>query len=139
MPDSNEPQEPSTAPSGPDFNQEVNKAQATGDFDFVLETAKKSREMISSFRDAVLRASYPGRDAGPIAQGLQLLDTMVAQSAANIEGLKRAEKQTKEQMRAALKAKTVVRPSVVDGPELPADPPTVPPEDPKPETATEAS
>lgn len=102
MPDSedtmNEPVAPSTAP---DFNSAYRKAQVTGDFDFVLDTAKKSHKMLIDFRDSVRSAKFPGADSQSVALGLNFLEQMIASAAAQLAALKNSEKQTT----AALKAK----------------------------------
>jgi hypothetical protein len=145
MQDSNESQEQSTERSAPDFGAEIRNAQQTGDFDFVLDTAKKSKEMLTGFRDTVQRGTYPGRDADVIAQGLNFLDNMVAQAAAQIDGLKRAEKQMKAQMKAALENKNraanaqPATPLAVVDPEQPPKPPEEPqPDAPAPEVPPSA-
>ena len=105
MPDLPESQEPSPAQGSdaPDFNQELKNAQASGDFDFVLDTAKKSHRMLTDFEDAIKRASYAGKDAAAIAMGLQFLANMIANSAGQVAALKQAEKQTQAAMREAAK------------------------------------
>lgn len=104
MESQNEPQAPSPAPL-PDFNQELRNAQKTGDFDFVLDTAKKSHRMLTDFRDAVRGASYSGATAPAISMGLNFLENMISNSAGQISALKQAEKQTREALKASLKAK----------------------------------
>lgn len=113
MTEQNGSQGPSNEPLAPDFNHELNQARTTGDFDFVLHTAKQSDRMLREFRDAVMRASFPGRDTGPVAMGVNFLDKMIEQSAGQLNALKRAEKESK----AALK---------VVGPEEPQVPPETP-------------
>lgn len=98
----NNPQ-PSAPSHGPDFNQELKNAQQTGDFDFVLDTAKKSHRMLTDFETAIKHASFQGDEAAAVAMGLQFLANMIANSAGQINALKQAEKQTREAMRAAAK------------------------------------
>lgn len=134
----NQPEQ-SPAPSGPDFNQEVRNAQMSGDYDFVLDTAKKSHAMLVDFRDTVKRATFLGKDAACIAQGLNFLENMVAQSASQIDGLKRAEKQTREQIKAALRNQGKSKMAVVGPetpPETPADLPSAPSQEPSGDAPT---
>src|ERR1041385_8488511 len=89
------------APSNvPDFNRELQKAQATGDFDFVLETAKQSHKMLLDFRDAIQEASFQGRKSAVVATGLNFLENMITQSAGNMNALKQTERATREAMKA---------------------------------------
>lgn len=130
MQESNGSQGPSHAP---DFNQELQQAQATGDFDFVLETAKKSHKMLLDFRDVVKNASYSGSDAPAVAMGLNFLENMIANSASQLNTLKQTEKATREALKAAIKAQKNGEPTpgqqplAVLDPEKPADPPLPPP------------
>lgn len=96
MQESNGSQGPSIAPSGPDFNAELSKAQASGDFDFVLTTARNSHRMLVDFREAVLTATFTGRDAQTIAVGLQFLGKMIENSASQLQMLKLTEKASRE-------------------------------------------
>lgn len=126
MQDSNVPSAPLRAP---DFSQEIRKAESTGDYDFVLETARESHKMFLNFRDAILSAQYTGKQSHAIALGLNFLDNMVSNSQAQIDGLKKAEKQTRDAMKAALKTKGETSMKIID-PEVPAEPqaPEVPSE-----------
>lgn len=115
---------PSSVPSGvPDFRQELRNAKATGDFDFVIETAKKSHRMLLDFRDAICGGSFDGKYASALAMGLNFLENMIGSAAAQVTGLKNAEKQTREAIRNAAKNKAPL--NVVD-PNKPAEP--TPPE-----------
>jgi hypothetical protein len=102
----------------PDFNEELRRAQATGDFDFVLETAKQSSLMLRDFRAAILNAKFLGRESGSIAMGVNFLDKMIQQSSAQFDVLKRAEKETREALKQAAAAN--------GGPEKPAEPTEAP-------------
>lgn len=109
---------------GPDFNAALQEAQQTGDFAFVIKTAKESQEMIRSFHEAVVNASYPGKYASAVAMGVNLLQSMVSQSAAQLEMLKRTEKVTREAIKAAQKNPPkldVVEPEAQPVPEAPSE------------------
>lgn len=84
-----------------DFGKEMRQAQATGDFDFVLNTAKNSHRMLLDFRDVIAEARYAGKHATAIAMGLNFLENMISQSAGQISALKRAEKESEQAMKAA--------------------------------------
>ncbi len=116
----------------PDFNEKLKEAQNTGDFDFVLETSKRSHKMLIDFRDCIARAEYPGKDCPAISMGLNFIENMIQNSAGQISALKQTEKQTREAMKAALKAQK-------GGPETPPQAPGG--TEPGPETppATEAA
>lgn len=102
MPESNAPQEQSPAP---DFNEDIKAAQQTGDFNYVLDTAKKSHRMLVDFRDAIHAAVYPGKIAPAIAMGLNFLENMIANSANQLTALKQAEKETREALKKAAREK----------------------------------
>ena len=91
----------SQAPSqGLDFNQAFRKAKVTGDFDFVLDTAKKSHKMLLDFRNVVCHAKFAGADAHSVAMGLNFLENMIANSAGQLSALKQTEKETRDAMKA---------------------------------------
>jgi len=98
MTENNGSQEHSTAP---DFNAAIAQAQADGNFDFVLETAKKSKAMLVNFREAILSASFPGRDSAHIAMGVNFLDGMIRNAEQQLAMLKQTAKATKEAIDAA--------------------------------------
>jgi hypothetical protein len=78
-----------------DFGKALDDARTTGDFDFVLDTAKKSHQMLLDFRDAVQDADFKGRQSAPVAQGLNFIDNMINQAnqaSSQLEALKRASK-----------------------------------------------
>lgn len=120
----------------PDFKGALKEAKSSGDFDFVLRTAKDSDRMLREFKQAVLMTSFAGRDARAVAMGLNFLDNMMAQSAAQIEQLKRAEKATREAFKAAHKSPpmTVVGAEGADTavPQAPVETPAQPIETPAP-------
>ena len=109
---------PSIEPSAPNFQAEFHKAQASGNYDFVLKTAKDSERMLREFRAAILAASFPGRESGPIAMGVNFLDKMLDQALGQVNALKRAEKESRE----ALRGKKNGTPTDVIGPEEPETP-----------------
>lgn len=117
-----EPQAPSTAPSGRDFGNDLKHAQMSGDYEFVIDTARKSHALLIDFRETIKRSQFPGKEAATIAQGLNFLENMILQSSSQLEGLKRAEKQAREQIKAALKLKKENPMQVIEpqGPEEPA-------------------
>ena len=93
----------------PDFSAAIDQAKDTGDFNFVLNTAKQSYKMMVDFRDAVLRAQYAGRDSTAIAMGLNFLNSMVNQASTQLNVLKQTEKATQD----ALKSQKDKPPEVV--------------------------
>lgn len=111
----------------PDFNQDLREAQRTGDFDYVLETAKKTHQMFLDFRNAIKQAQYRGADAHAIAMGLNFLENMINNSSGQLGALKQAEKQTREALKASLKNNgtplAVVEPVGPEEPETPPPPP----------------
>lgn len=97
MQESNESQAPSTE-SLPtqDFSSALNQATKTGDFDFVLATAKNSHKMLTDFREAIHRTTVSGDDVVFVAMGLSFLDQMIVQSSNQLNVLKQAAKKTVE-------------------------------------------
>lgn len=83
------------------FNDAFQEAQATGDFSFVLKTARDSERMLRDFRQAVLTASFAGRDSFAIGTGLNFLESLIVQSAAQVKNIGRTEKETREAIKAA--------------------------------------
>lgn len=127
MPGSNGSQGPSHAPSGqPDFNAELRQAQATGDFEYVLNTAKASQKMMVDFRDAIRGSSFEGRFVTAVAQGLSFLENMVVQASGQVNALKQAAKATNEAMKAAQKEPKMH----IEDPEKPPETPEAQPEAP---------
>lgn len=126
MPESNGSQVQSHEPN---FKDAYHEAVSTGDFSFVLKTAKESHRMLVDFKAAVSNASFSGRDAGAIGCGLQFMDNLINQAAAQVDQLKRTEKMTRDAIRAA--QKNPQQPEIVGvGPEdVPAEP-VVEPQDP---------
>lgn len=116
-----EPSEPSPELSGanppPDFNAKLKEAQANGDYDFVMNTAKQSHRMLVDFQDVIAKAQFQGRDAQIVAMGLNFIINMIGQSAGQLQALKRAEKESKEAVKSALQSK-----SNGTGPEEPVAP-----------------
>lgn len=108
-----------------DFKKDLQMAQSTGDFDYVLDTARKSHKMLTDFRDAIRTAEFPGKETAAVAIGLNFLDNMIANASGQLNALKQAEKQTREALKKALKEKENGHPvGEVKGPE---NPPEVPP------------
>lgn len=105
MTDSNETSGQSQEPL-PDFRNEFQKAQVTGDYDFVLDTARKSYGMLVDFKKAIEEATIPGRDSTAVAMGLNFLTNMIAQASGQVQAFKRAEKESKEAIKASSKAPT---------------------------------
>ncbi len=126
MQGSNGSQGPSHAPSGqPDFGAELRNAQQTGDFEFVLNTAKGSHKMLVDFRHAVRNAKFPGDVSQAVAMGLNFLDNMIVQASGQINALKQAAKATNEAMKSGHKEPDMH----IEGPETPEEPtPEAPPE-----------
>lgn len=91
--------------NAPDFNAALANAQRTGDFEYVLRTAKDTSKMLRDFRDGILAASYPGVYSRPIAMGLNFLDNMVIQADGQLAALKQTAKTTKEALEATGKPK----------------------------------
>ena len=116
----------SQAPSqGPDFNLELRRAQQTGDFKFVINTAKASHKMLVDLRDAIRHATFPGTDSMAIAQGLNFVDNLIANAAGQVNALKQTERATQEALKAMPKEKVTL--SELDqmsmkGPETPEEP-----------------
>lgn len=134
MDSTNGKQEPSPAP---DFSGALSEAQQSGDFEYIMRTARDSDKMLRDFKQAVLVSSFQGSSTRAIAMGLQFLDNMISQSANQIEQLKRTEKLTREAIKAANRGKThemnVVGPEDQPEPSAPTqephgDPPILPPE-----------
>lgn len=95
MPDSNGSSEQSTAHT-PDFGRELEKAKASGDFEFIIRTAKDSHKMLVDFRDAIANADFKGHQSTEVAQGLNFIAGMINQAAAQLEAIKRVSKVTTE-------------------------------------------
>jgi len=132
MQEKNGSQGPSTEHS-PDFNQELGRAQQTGDFNFVMQTARNSHKMLVDLKDAILRASFPGRDCVPVAMGLNFISNMIGQASVQLQMLKQTEKETRNALKANGSPTEVVGP---EKPDTPEEPPTTPPEPPVPEIPT---
>lgn len=97
MSDQNGSQEHSTAP---DYNQAMIQARETGDFDFVLKTAKDSKKMLEDFRDAILRSRFEGRDSTALAMGLNFITSMVQNATQQLAALKQTAKATQDAIKA---------------------------------------
>ena len=139
MAEQNDQPEPSTEPLAPDFEKHFRQAQATGDFEYVMNTAKQSDRMIRDFRAAVMNAQFPGRESGPVAMGINFLDKMIQQSAGQMNALKRAERESKDAVKAALNSHKNGGPMSIIDPEQPTQPPENPaPEPPAPDATPEA-
>ena len=87
--------------------------------------------MLIDFRDVIKSAKYAGSDAPAIAMGLNFLENMIASSAGQINALKQAERQTREALKAAVKAK-----SNGSDPEKPTEQSPEPPPPPAPPSPT---
>jgi hypothetical protein len=85
---------------GQDFNSAVSAAQQSGDFDFVLQTAKSSKKMLVDFREAVLMASFHGSQSAAVAMGLNFLDGMIRQAESQLQFLKETAQATREALEA---------------------------------------
>jgi hypothetical protein len=86
-----------------DFAQEMRKAQSSGDFDFVMSTAKQSQKMLVDFKEAIESASFDGRSSAAIAMGLNFLVNMIAQATQQVKLLKQTAQATREAIKAAEK------------------------------------
>lgn len=108
--------------NAPDFERDLRQAQSTGDFDFVIETAKKSHRLMTDFYAVIENATFSGKDVETVAMGLRFMAKMIENSASQINGLKQAERATREALKASLKTK--------GDPEKPEDPPSAPSQEP---------
>ena len=83
--ETNGSQGPSPAP---DFNDAVQQAQTSGDYDFVIETAKKSKKMLVDFHSAILSTQFSGREVASDAMGINFLENMIRQTENHLQMLR---------------------------------------------------
>lgn len=99
----------------PDFNNAVNEARQSGDFDFVIKTAKETHRAMVDFRNAVAEAKFPGSQAACVAIGLNIISNFIAQADAQVQGFKRMEKETRDALNAQDRGRPEARPESSDG------------------------
>lgn len=114
MPELTEFTEPSPAPLGrQDFNADLARAEATGDFKAVIASARDSHKFFMDIRDAIKRGQFQGEDIQILAAAFKMIETMIGQAAGTLAMVKAMERNWKPQ-----------------GPEQPPEPP--PPPEPAP-------
>lgn len=90
-----------TPPPVVDFAQELRRAQQTGDYEFVVTTAKQSHKMLVDFKAAVENATFEGRDSAHVAMGLNFVSNMIVQAANQVKLLKQTAQATRDALKTA--------------------------------------